>query len=127
MKTYLLTAALCLIAAPAFAWSFSSLALAPQSGAWGKSYNFSSREGADEAALGYCREHASDPDDCHVVNWAKGGFCAAIAVHHKGDGSVVWGAASGPNLDIARAKAYDMCVNERGARCDEILAEVCSH
>jgi hypothetical protein len=127
MKTYILAGALCLIAVPAFALSFSSLALSPLSGSWGKSYDFNSRGEADATALGYCQQHASDPDDCRIVNWAKDGYCAAIAVHHKHDGSVVWGAASGPNLDVARAKAYDVCVNERGARCDEILAEVCSH
>jgi hypothetical protein len=124
MKTYILAGALCLIAAPAFA-GYASLALSPDSGAWGKAYA-GSREQSDSMALGYCQQHASDPDDCRIVNWAKGGWCAAIAVHHKRDGSVVWGAASGSSIDEARSKAYDVCVNERGARCDEILADVCS-
>ena len=126
MKTCVLAGVFCLAAAPAFA-SFASLALAPDSGAWGKAHGYSSRAEADDVAVGYCRQHASDPDDCRPVSWAKGGWCAAVAVHHKRDGSVVWGSASGSSLEEARAKAYDNCVNERGARCDEILAEVCSN
>jgi hypothetical protein len=125
-KTYLLAGAFCLVAVPAFAFSFSSIALSPDSGAWGRSHGFSTRGEADATAIGYCQQHANDPDDCRVVTWAKGGYCASVAVHHKGDGSVVWGSASGPTKDIAESKAYDNCVNERGKRCDEILASVCS-
>lgn len=126
MKTYILAGALCLIAAPAFA-SYASLALSPNSGAWGRSHGFSTREEADETAISYCQQHASDPDDCRVVNWARGGYCASVAVHHKHDGSVVWGAASGPTKEAAEAAAYGRCVDERGKRCDEILATVCSN
>lgn len=124
MKTYLFATALCLIAAPAFA-SFSSLALSPKSGAWGKSHDFDSRERADSTALGYCQAHAKNPDDCRVVNWSKGGWCSAVAVRHKPDGSVEWGSGSGASLEAARAKAYSNCPTSSG-RCNEILADVCS-
>jgi hypothetical protein len=126
MKTYILAGVLCLVAAPAMA-SFASIAISPESGAWGKSFNFPTRGQAENTAVGYCQEHASDPSDCRPVTWAKGGWCAAVVVHHKRDGSVVWGSASGPSREEARAKAYDSCVAERGARCDEVLAEVCSN
>jgi hypothetical protein len=127
MKTGILAATLCLCAAPAFALSFSSIALSPNTGAWGQAHDFPTRGAADATALGYCQEHSSQPDDCRIVTWSQGEYCAAVAVHHKGDGSVVWGSDSGPNRDVARAKAYSNCVNERGARCDEILVDVCSH
>lgn len=126
MKIYLLAGALCLISAPALA-SFASLAVSPHSGAWGRSNDKESRDKADNIALGYCQAHARDPSDCRVVTWAKGGWCAAIAVHHKGDGSVVWGSASASTMEAARAKAYANCAGQRGDRCDEILADVCSH
>ncbi|HEY1836939.1 MAG TPA: DUF4189 domain-containing protein [Rhizomicrobium sp.] len=127
MKLYILAGALCLAAAPAMALSFTSIALSPNTGAWGKAYGFATRGEADRTAIGYCRQHSNDPDDCRVVTWSRGEYCASVAVHHKHDGSVVWGSASGPTKDVAEAKAYDNCVSERGKRCDEILATVCSH
>lgn len=126
MKKYILAGALCLAAAPALA-DYSSIALSPNTGAWGKAHNYSSRSEADNTAVDFCRQHTKQPDDCRVVNWAKGGWCAAVAVHHKGDGSVIWGASSGPTLNVARAKAYDMCMNQNGSRCESMLAEVCSN
>src|SRR5580698_9618174 len=118
MKAIILTAALCLLSAPALAQTYSSIALSPNTGAWGRSYGFGSKEEADVMALGYCQGRSRQPEDCRVVTWSRGEYCAAVAVHHKGDGSVVWGSASGPNSGIASAKAYANCVNQRGARCD---------
>jgi hypothetical protein len=126
MKAYLLAGALCLIAAPALA-SFSSLALSPRSGGWGRSHDFDSRDKADNTALSYCQTRTRI-GDCRVVTWAKGGWCAAVAVHHKGDGSVVWGSASASTMEAARANAYANCAaHSGGGRCEEILADVCSH
>lgn len=126
MKIHVLVGALCLSAAPALA-GYSSIALSPNTGAWGKAHDYSSRSEADNTAVDFCRQHASDPSDCRVVTWSRGEYCAAVVVHHKKGGSVVWGSASGSTVDVATSKAYDNCVAERGDRCDEVLATVCSH
>lgn len=129
MRALLIGGFACLIATPVFAgMTYSSIALSEKTGAWGRAYDWPSREQADSTAMDYCRKYSSQPDDCKVVTWSQGEYCAAVAVKHHTDGGVTWGSASGATMDAARSLAFETCDRYNdGQACDEILTEVCSH
>jgi len=127
MKKTFLALALCLIAQPAFAMTYSSIALSPNTGALGRGNDLPSQSEADAKAMGYCRANSRQPDDCRVVTWSRGVYCAAVAVEVHADGGVTWGSASGVTVDVARSGAYEACGKQAGHACQKILADVCSH
>jgi hypothetical protein len=129
MKTALLgaTALLLVVAsAPAFADS-AAIAISANTGAWGKSWNYSTQAEAENAALEECRKRLNGySDDCKIATWTTGRYCAAVAVAHE-NGGVAWGADSADTLEVARNRAMAQCYTYAHRQCDEIIADICSN
>lgn len=101
-------------AAPAAAQGWGAFALS-QTGAFGWSSNYETKEGAEERALQECGKHAQD---C-VIRRVFQNECLAVAL---GRGRVGW--AWGGTKDAREAKAIESC-NRPGVDCT-IRASFCS-
>ena len=86
--------------------SYGAIAFSSESGATGYSYNFGSREEAEERALQECGA------GCEVVQWFKNA-CAALAV---GDNNG-WGTGWSGNREEAENIALNKC-GEQTRNCD---------
>jgi hypothetical protein len=79
---------LALFAQPALADSYAAIAYSPRTGAYGYSYDYSSRSQAERAALNRCRGN-----DARVVVWVKNGW-AAVARSRNGSWATGWSSRS---------------------------------
>ena len=130
MKTMLFAAALAVAAIPAVAQAqtYSAIALSQSTGAYGYAYDQGSPGRANRVALDNCAERANDADDCRIVQYTHGAYCAALVLNHTHHGDAVgWGAGSARTEGQAKAIAWRQCQANNNGRCDELAASVCSH
>jgi Domain of unknown function (DUF4189) len=108
--------------------SYSAIAISPNTGDFGRGFDFPTQEQAESYAMDLCHKNSKQPDDCRVVARAGGDDCAAVAVHYRSDGSVIWGSATAASREEAESAALAECARQFGAPCDYgILDEVCAH
>lgn len=89
--TFLSVALLCLLvgwgASPTVAQDYyGAIAYSPSTGAHGWTYDYATRQEAQDTALSECRQHA---DDCVIALWFRNA-CGALAIGSNGYGSG-WG------------------------------------
>ncbi|MBI1330785.1 MAG: DUF4189 domain-containing protein [Alphaproteobacteria bacterium] len=127
MRKLILAATLCLVAAPAYAShsTWSAIAISGQTGDWGRSYDWWSKQEAIDAAMKYCKNNGAT--DCKLATWAQGNYCAAVAVKKYSDGTVAWGSASAHRLTDARSKAMDVCAQYADEPCDQVEVDICGN
>jgi len=94
---------------------FGAIAYSKSTGKWGYSYDYSSREEAESAAVGNC-----DRNDCVVKSWFKNS-CGALAKASNKALGYSWGA---PDRERAERIALSKC-RERGSRC-RIITWACT-
>jgi serine/threonine-protein kinase len=82
--------------------NFGAISYSSATGAYGLSYDYRSRRGAERRALRECEGYAGT-GDCSVLVWFKNA-CGALA---QGDGGV--GSGWGVNVSIAQQYALQSC------------------
>ena len=92
-----LAALLALAPAPAYADYFGAIAYNSYSGAYGYSFDYGDRYGAEQRALSECG------GGCSVAVWFRNA-CGALATGPSG-----WGAASAGNRGAAESTALSYC------------------
>lgn len=129
MKARIFALALVVAAIPAAAqaMTYSAIALSTSTGAYGYAYDQGSQGHANRVALDNCADRADGADDCRIVQWTRGAYCAALVLHHTDGSSVGWGAGSARYEDEAKAIAWRECRANNNGHCDELAATVCSH
>jgi hypothetical protein len=97
-------------AAPAHA-AFGAFAYDQTTGKYGYSWNETSEQKAEEAALKGCAS-----DKCKIIFRTKDGQCGAFAMTENGK---IWGGATRPKRDAAEKAALDNCRKRvsAGAQC----------
>jgi len=95
---------------------YGSIAFSQDSGAYGYSWNYSTRNTAERRALRECR---SQGRGCQVIMWFRNA-CAALAVGYGN----AYGWAWNTSRRQARIRALDEC-SSRADRC-RIRVDVCS-
>jgi len=116
------------IPAAAHATTYSATALSQSTGAYGYSYDQGSAGRANRVAIDNCENRANGADDCRIVQYTHGAYCAALVLNHTHHGdSVGWGAGSARSEGQAKAIAWRQCQANNNGRCDELAASVCSH
>ncbi len=126
MKTTMLSLVFCLAATPALAdMTYGAIAVSGETGAWGRSYDWSTQAIAESEALKACAKDGAT--DCKVATWVRGQYCAAVAVKHYDDGTIAWGSFSATRLTDARAGALTECAKytSNNEACDEVISDVC--
>ncbi|MBI3678251.1 MAG: DUF4189 domain-containing protein [Proteobacteria bacterium] len=132
MKTALLGAAAVLIAlaaVPANAGQlFGAIAISQNASNWGKSYDYSTQEAANDRALSECRGTLKGrTDDCKLTTDAPAPWCVAVAVKYQADGTYgAWGSAAGKTTGTARVNAMDECAKWAKDTCSEVVVDLCS-
>src|SRR5690606_2804301 len=91
---------------PAWVDQFGAISYSPSTGAYGRSWNWSTRERAEDVANGYCAQA-----DCRVVVWVRNG-CAALAVAQGDRG--LWGWAWSSSRSEAESLALAECHQDHG-------------
>jgi serine/threonine-protein kinase len=86
--------------------SYGAIAFSTESGASGHSYNYGSREEAEERALQECGS------GCEVVLWFKNG-CGALAVGNNNG----WGTGWSGSREEAENNALNQC-SQQTSNCD---------
>ncbi len=86
--------------ASGFADNFGAIAYAPNNGAMGWSYDYSTRADAENRAMDECRSRASG---CRIATWFRNA-CGAVASGPNG-----WGADWGNSREQAERKAVRRC------------------
>lgn len=116
-----------LSASAASAFTYSAIAVSPNTSSWGRGYDWPTMDQAKDTAMSYCRQYSTQPDDCRVVAWSQGDYCAAVVYDPQQGGGMIWGSASGPTIEKARDEAFLACEKYAGHPCPKILVDVCSH
>ena len=98
---------------------FGAIAYSEGTRKHGFSYGQPSRQAAEQAALGHCREFGGDAD-CRVEVWFKNS-CGALAVSGRGAYGTAWAHTTAQ----AERQALDYC-NERATVPCRIDRTVCS-
>ncbi|WP_183094735.1 DUF4189 domain-containing protein [Nocardioides stalactiti] len=99
---------------------FAAIAVNANDGTYGYSFDYRTRDGAEDRARRECRIRQTE-SGCRGIVWVRNG-CAAVSVRRRADGSlsrITWGI--GDSREVARRRANDEC----GARC-RILSLVCT-
>ena len=99
--------------AAAFGWAaaaqaqyYGAIAYGPGNGAWGTSYDFSSRWEAERVAMSNC---AANGYDCRILVWFENA-CGALAINGAG----AYGSGWGTNRGIAEGHALNVCSRNGG-------------
>mgnify|MGYP000989607887 CR=1 FL=1 len=92
----------------AHANNYGAIAFSPSTGAHGWANDFSSRAGAERAAMNNCLRHAGD---CRIATWFRNA-CGALAVG-SGNG---YGASWASSRSMAERLSVDACSRHTG-RC----------
>ncbi|MEM8854676.1 MAG: DUF4189 domain-containing protein [Devosia sp.] len=98
-----------LIAGSAAAQTYGAIAYSSRTGAYGYSYDYSSRGAAERRALRECRKRAGG---CVIATWFRNS-CGALATAPRGG----WGAHWGNNRRQAQRKALRRCRQEGNNNC----------
>ncbi|AFY71261.1 serine/threonine protein kinase [Thalassoporum mexicanum PCC 7367] len=98
--------------------NYGAIARSPTSGYKGFSWNYSSRDGAEERALNECSS-TSGSTDCEVLVWFRNA-CGAIAESDDGGAGTGWGV----NEELAQQYAIESCEGI-GSGC-EVTRTICS-
>lgn len=85
----------------ALAANYGAIAYSPSTGAFGRSWDYPNRRGAERRALNGCRAHARD---CRVAIWFRNA-CGALAVGNRGG----WGSGWGNSRSRAQNEARAVC------------------
>ena len=91
---------------------YGAIAVSPQTGATGYSWDYSSKQAAVKAAIRSCEGYAGT-GDCRGLVWFKNA-CGAIAGNGRG-----WGSGWGTNRNIASSYALQSC-GKYGSGCKTI-------
>ncbi len=100
--------------------SFGAIAYSQETGAYGWSFEYRSRQAAENAALGSCRERQDGTEDCRILAWFRSA-CGALALDPDGTYGADWGHSKAD----ATEKALAVCAEHGGQAC-EIEKLVCS-
>lgn len=100
--------------------NFGAIAYSDSTGAYGWAYNYDSRQGAERAAIGFCRDTEDEAQDCRVLAWFNGA-CGALAIDPDGP----YGADWGRTRQDAATKALVVCRESGGEAC-EVEQVVCA-
>jgi hypothetical protein len=95
--------------------NYGAIAYSESSGNWGSSYDYGSRQQAENAALNRCGS-----DDCEVKAWFKNS-CGALAAGD--DGALGWSWAA-DSREEAESRALSEC-RAKGSNC-RILCWACT-
>ncbi len=98
--------------------AFGAIAYGRKSGAWGYSYNWESRDRAQNEAMKNC---AQNGNDCEVMVWFDR-ECGAVAARGDSD-AAYWGLGDGEGA--AREEAMRQCAKDGGKQC-EVKVSRCS-
>ncbi len=84
---------------------FGAIAVAIQEKGFGFSFNYPTREAAEERAITEC-EIRAEGNSCRNIAWVRNG-CAAVALRRRSDGKatrIVWAVAKTKQKAVDRAK-----------------------
>lgn len=104
---------------------YGAIALSIDRLEYGYSYGYDSQKEAESAAIGYCRDNPSKPENCEIRVWFYDA-CGALALKEDPkhiDGA--WGADWGRSKNLAEKKALTQCQKHAREGC-KIVESFCS-